>query len=118
MPNIDIPSDMFFLFIIKMDLPMLDNLLDDDQQYLGLSKQEFTAWLGKEFERFKALGDTDLLALEGRFNNQSEACYSFMGNHSKQNMQLVIQVNDQKEITHLTTAEDFVFNDFKFGKLF
>lgn len=118
MPTIDIPSDMFFLFIIKMDLPMLDNLLDDDQRYLDLSKQEFTAWLKQEFDRFRAMGDTDLLALEGRFNNQTEAGYSFMGNHSKQNMKLVIQVNERKEIIRLTTVDDFIFNDFKFGKLF
>ncbi len=118
MTTIDIPSDMLFLFIIKMDLQMLDNLLDDDMQYLGKPKPEFIAWLKEEFERYRSMGDTDLLALEGRFNQQSESGYSFMGNHSKQRLDLVIQVNDKKEAVRLTTAPDFVFNDFKFGNLF
>jgi len=111
----DIPSDLFFLFIIRMDDQMLSSVLDEEDTYMDLSAADFAALMKQKIEFHKSLGDTTLLALPGTFDRATKSAYSFMGNKSKESFGIVIEVNDKKELLSISEAKDFVFDEFPFN---
>ena len=110
----NIPSDLFFLFIIKMDQQMLRSVLDEDCTYLNLSATDFSDLLCQKMDYHKSLGDTTLLALPGTINEGKTIAYSFLGNKSKEQLDMVVLVNNKKELLSVETASDFVFDEFPF----
>lgn len=111
----NIPSDLFFLFIIKMDDQMLQSVLDDEATYMNFNAGDFADFISDKIAYHRTLGDTTLLALPGTINDGKTAAYSFMGNKSKERMDVVIQVNEQKELLSVEAAPDFVFDEFPFN---
>lgn len=111
----NIPSDLFFLFIIKMDNQMLQSVLDEEATYMNLSAADFADFINEKMKYHKTLGDTTLLALPGKINDGKTAAYSFMGNKSKERMDIVIEVSEQKELLSVHAAPDFVFDEFPFS---
>ena len=113
--TLNIPSDMFFLFIIRMDEAMIDTILDPQEKYMGLDCNDFSNYITQHIQQHRNLGDTSLLALNGTFDNGTQKGMSFVGNHSKQRFNIIVEVNAQKEITNITENADFQFDEFIFG---
>ncbi|MBL0261019.1 MAG: hypothetical protein IPQ10_08120 [Saprospiraceae bacterium] len=102
----------------KMDLNMLDILLDENRTYQDATKEVFLEKLNIVFSKLKNNGDTLLSTYEGFCN--SDAChnksckgYSFVGNKSKKHIDLIFEEldNDVKDICHCNgfkTYETFV----------
>lgn len=112
---LNIPSDMFFLFIIRMDYPMVESILNEDEEYSGMKSEAFSAFMKQKIDYHKSLGDTTLLALPGKIGNTSKPAYSFLGNHSKEGLGIAIEVNDKKEMTAIVADDDFAFDEFPFN---
>lgn len=115
MKKINIPSDMFFLFLIRMDYEMIDTLLEPDEIYMGKEANGFLQYIIQEIEHHRSLGDTSLLSLEGTFEKGSKKGLSLVGNNSKQRFKLVVELNEYKDIVDFNNASDFVFNEFRYG---
>lgn len=105
-----VPADMLLFFIIRMDGAMIENMLNEDERYAGLSLPEFLQFLEGAFAKHRALGDETLLALPGKFGSPQRSGYSFMGNKSFEPFELVLVANGQKEIVEISTHSDFVFD--------
>lgn len=78
----------------NMNLSMLDVLLDDSRTYQNVVKNVFIEKLDTVFTRLKDKGDTHLLAFKGvciskECDNKGCAGYSFIGNNSKQHIDLI-----------------------------
>ena len=110
----NIPSDLFFLFIIKMDDQMLRSVLDDDSTYMNLNATAFSDFMSEKIAHHKTLGDSTLLALPGTINGGKTLAYSFLGNKSKERLDMAVLVNDKKELLSVEAASDFVFDEFPF----
>lgn len=111
----NIPSDLFFLFLIRMDFPMIDSILDEDEKYMGLDADGFGNFIKDKINHHKALGDTSLLALPGKYDQNSKLAYSFLGNKSKETMAFVVEVNEKKEMLSFHEHVDFIFDEFPFN---
>lgn len=84
----------------KMNLSMLEVLLDEDKTYQEATKDVFLDKIKESFSTLKDRGDTNLQAYKG-FCNSTECpnrgCkgYSFVGNNSKNHIDLIFdEVND------------------------
>ncbi len=95
-------------FIEKMDIEMVDAFLDNDKTYQDFEKYLFISKLQKAFETFTDLGDTHLIAVEGRCNScdKTKTGFTFIGNNSKNYMSIVFDTADNK-INDLYECSDF-----------
>ncbi len=110
--KINMPSDMFFLFFIRMDDLMIDTLLDQQAVYMGMDCDSFSAYLTNNMQQHRVINDTSLLAHTGKFDNNTKSGISFIGNHSKQRFNLIVELNEQKEIVNFTENSDFQFDEY------
>ena len=88
-------SDAILHFIEKIDIDMLDDLLDPNRTYSDLEKPIFVNKLGSAFDRFIKAGDTCLTSSKGVCTGQgceNIGCsgYSFMGDKSGLFLDVVI----------------------------
>jgi len=88
-------------FMMKMDIEMIDTILDSDKTYQDFEKYIFIDKLQKAFETFRSLGDTHLIAVEGKCNScdKKKTGFTFVGNHSCFYMNVIFdaannQIND------------------------
>jgi len=88
----------------KMDITLLETLLDNNKTYQDATKEVFLRKVNKVFTEFKASGDTHLQAHSGVCNSNIDRCpnkgctgYSFVGNHSKKHSGFIFK--DLKGIT-------------------
>lgn len=109
-----VPADMLMFFIIRMDTPMIENMLNEDEQYARLALPDFLQFLNLGFAKHRALGDDTILALPGKFNQGQQKGYSFMGNKSFVPFELVLVANEQKEIIDIAMDNSFVFDENSF----
>lgn len=105
-----IPADMLMFFIIRMDIPMIETMLDEAESYAGMDYASFIQFLEQGFARHQALGDSTVLALQGKFGPNQKVGYSFMGNKSFQPFELVLIADDQKMVIDMNTDSSFVFD--------
>lgn len=114
MPHLNLPSDLFFLLMIRMDAEMLSTILDDDTIYFGKNAAEFLAYISSLMVHHKALGDEKLLALPGKLQHTGQIAYGFIGNKSKKSIGMVVLVNSQKQILGMDKEDEFTFDEFPF----
>ena len=95
-------------FIEKMDIEMVDAFLDNDKTYQDFNKKLFISKLQQAFTMFADLGDTNLLAIEGRCNtcDKTKNGYTFIGNNSNNYMSIIFDTTDNK-INDLYECSDF-----------
>jgi hypothetical protein len=98
----------------KMDLNMLDILLDENRTYQDATKEVFLEKLNTAFAQLKKSGDTFLLSYKGFCNSEecsNNGCkgYSFVGNNSKKHIDLIFEEldNDVNEIYHCNGFETY-----------
>lgn len=83
----------------KMDLNMLEVLLDENKAYLNMTKDTFLKKIGDAFDKLKRKGDTVLVAHKGscgsvECGNNGCSGYSFIGDKSKDYLDFVIEELD------------------------
>ena len=102
----------------KMDLSMLDVLLDENKTYQDARKEVFLKKIEEIFSKLKAKGDTRLESFKGFCNSNecsNKGCkgYSFVGNKSKSHIDLIFEetgadVNDIYDCFGFETLDDTV----------
>jgi hypothetical protein len=96
----------------NMDINLLDVLLEDDKTYQDATKEVFIEKLNETFSILKKSGDTFLLPYVGYCNSDdcdNKGCkgYSFVGNHSKNHIDLIFDETDDNvnDIYHCNEFE-------------
>jgi hypothetical protein len=106
----------------KMDINMLDVLLDDSRPYQDANKEVFIGKLIEVFNKFKQSGDTHLLPYKGFCNskicpNKSCSGYSFVGNSTKDHIDLIFE-ETKKEFVDIYHCNGFETNDTSIERLY
>ena len=85
-------------FIERMDIKMIDVFLDNDKTYQEFKKDIFIDKLQQAFAQFADLGDTRLIAFEGRCNScdKTKTGFTFIGNKSNNYMSIIFDTADNK----------------------
>lgn len=91
-------NELLFPFIQLMDIRQADAFLDNNRTYNDLEKTVFLQKLDAAFEQFKTSGDTFLKAFKGMCNgkkcNRGCAGFTFIGNHSGNYFDMVVEEQD------------------------
>lgn len=95
-------------FIKEMDIEMIDAFLDDRITYQNMKKYLFVSKLQSAFKEFQSSGDVKLASHPGNCNGCNKACsgFSFLGNHSRNYMDLVV-VSEGGRIKDLYECANF-----------
>lgn len=94
--NLKTQADAVLYFLQRMDIDMVNDLLDDHRTYQDLEKSVFVRKFGLAIEQFRKAGDTFLDKYNGFCN--SEECnfkckgFTFIGNRSGRYMDLIIDI--------------------------
>ncbi len=99
----------------KMDSNMLDILLDDNKTYQDVTKEVFLGKLDVIFSKLKENGDTFLFSHKGfcnsnECNNKGCKGYSFVGNKSKEHIDLIFKELDD-DVNDIYQCSDFQLNN-------
>ena len=95
----------------KMDLNMLEVLLDENNSYQEATKEVFLNKIEEIFTKLKTKGDTRLDSYKG-FCNSDECCnkgckgFSFVGNISKNHIDLIFEESDD-DVNDVYSCSDF-----------
>ncbi|MEJ7673741.1 MAG: hypothetical protein WKF59_13850 [Chitinophagaceae bacterium] len=90
----------------KMDIAMLELILDDSKTYQDATKEIFLQKLNDVFIEFKSSNDNSLIAFSGKCISDTcnKGCkgYSFVGNNSKNHTDFIFEEmeTDYKDIYH------------------
>lgn len=112
LPTLYTHEEAVLWFISRLDWEMVNELLDDERTYQNFPKWEFIAKLRNAFGQFTSQGDTRLLIFSGSCNscdcsNYKKKGYIFYGNHTKNHINLIIELDDNEHITDMYECEDF-----------
>lgn len=97
----------------KMDISLLEILLDDNLTYQNVSKALFLKKINAIFNTLKTKGDTFLISFRGVcVGCESKGCggYTFVGNHSRTSLDLVFE-EDIEKFTDIYSCNDFSTKD-------
>jgi hypothetical protein len=108
---INTQSEAVLYFFKKLDIEMINELLDGDRTYSDLEKPLFIHKLGNAFDQFLAAGDEHLFLYPGKCSSglcDSCGCpgYAFVGNKSGLFMELVFK-EEQGRVTDIYDCSDF-----------
>lgn len=96
--NLETQADAVIYFLQKLDIEMVDDILDDTRTYQDFKKHIFIQKLGNALDEFILAGDTFLKCYPGFCN--AELCnykcsgYCFLGNNSNCFFTLIIDVKE------------------------
>ena len=101
-------KDAVIYFITKLDVEMLNDILDENLKYQDFEKHKFLSKLQDVFVNFIELGETVLDIYEGKCNecNKCDTGISFIGNNSKNYIDLTIK-SDQGKVTDIFECCNF-----------
>jgi len=98
----------------KMDIDMLEMVLDDDKTYQNAHKSVFLEKLRKVFNKFKTNKDVCLTAYKGKCNgdcpNKGINGFSFFGNTTKNHLDLLFE-EKESEIEDICCCSYFEIED-------
>src|ERR1039458_4600241 len=89
-------KEAFLYYMERMDIEMLDLILDDGITYYGVRKEVFLEKLGAAFVEFKKSNDSSLRTYKGKCGSDScpnkgiKGCI-FVGNSSRNHLELLIE---------------------------
>ncbi len=96
--KIETQADAILYFLQRLDIDMVDDILDNNRTYQDFEKPLFIHKLGNAFNKFLEAGDTFLNCYSGFCNSKlcNYRCrgFSFIGNNSNFYMDLIIDVKD------------------------
>lgn len=108
---INTQSEAVLHFFKKLDIDMVDELLDSDRTYADLEKSMFIHKLSNAFDQFIDAGDDQLKLYPGKCDSEEcDSCgcsgFSFLGNRSGNFMDLVVKIEEGR-ITDIYDCSDF-----------
>jgi hypothetical protein len=111
-PTLGSHEEAVLYFISQMDLEMVNDLLNDAYTYQTYSKAKFISLLEELFEQFRLAGDTYLLIFPGNCNykvcdNFKTPGYLFLGNHSKNYFNLLVELYQNESVLDLYECTRF-----------
>jgi hypothetical protein len=109
--KLETQADAVLHFFEKLDVDMINELLDSDRTYSDLDKAVFIQKLGVAFDQFLEAGDDQLELYSGKCNSEEcDSCgcsgFSFLGNRSGNFMDLVVKIEEGR-ITDIYDCSDF-----------
>jgi len=109
--KLETQAEAILHFFMKLDIDMVNELLDGDRTYSDLEKPLFIHKLGNAFDEFLAAGDEHLFLYPGKCSSvicDSSGCpgYAFVGNKSGLFMELVFK-KEQGRVTDIYDCSDF-----------
>ena len=109
--KLETQADAVLHFFQKLDVDMINELLDSDRTYSDLDKAVFIQKLGVAFDQFLEAGDDQLELYSGKCNSEEcDSCgcsgFSFLGNRSGNFMDLVVKIEEGR-ITDIYDCSDF-----------
>jgi hypothetical protein len=118
MENMQKPStqaEALVFYIQKMDIEMIDLILDNDKTYQDFPKHLFVEKLEDVFEQFQNSKETELIGYAGFCDSKicPNACtggYVFIGNKSKQKISLLIDAQGGKILDVFECSEFDIFD--------
>lgn len=106
------PKEAVVYFIKRLDVEMVDMILDDHRKYMDFPKHEFMAKLRAVVAKMKAKGDTELIPFAGHCTNT--ACpnncftgFNFYGNKSHRHFNLLFELDPDGQILDLLDCNSF-----------
>ena len=106
-PTLKTQPDAVLFFISRMDIEMLEDILDD-RIYQELSKPQFIAKLGIAFDQLKSKGNTTLNMIYEPCCNRScdMICYgiTFQGNKSNHFLEMIFET-EKDRVTDIYECE-------------
>lgn len=107
--------EAFLFYMEKMDVEMIDLILDDDKTYEDVSKSDFISMLDMAISYIKVNGGEQLVAYAGfcDSNNCPNACksaYSFVSKKTMQRIDLVTEVKAGKILDIYTCYDINIFD--------
>ncbi|MEI6816966.1 MAG: hypothetical protein WCL14_10180 [Bacteroidota bacterium] len=100
-------------YFSAMDIEGLEMVLDDSCIYSGARKDVFLKKVGDVFERFRKGGDSELEIHKGKCGlkscNMGSKGYCFMGNHSKQYINLIF-FGGETDVTDIFQCSEFIID--------
>ena len=109
--KLETQADAVLHFFEKLDVDMINELLDSDRTYSDLDKAIFIQKLGVAFDQFLEAGDDQLELYSGKCDSEEcDSCgcsgFSFFGNRSGNFMDLVVKIEGGR-ITDIYDCSDF-----------
>jgi hypothetical protein len=109
--KLETQADAVLHFFQKLDVDMINELLDSDRTYSDLDKAVFIQKLGVAFHQFLEAGDDQLKLYSGKCDSEEcDSCgcsgFSFLGNRSGNFMDLVVKIEEGR-ITDIYDCSDF-----------
>ena len=109
--KLETQADAVLHFFQKLDVDMINELLDSDRTYSDLDKAVFIQKLGVAFDQFLEAGDDQLELYSGKCNSEEcDSCgcsgFSFLGNRSGNFMDLVVKIEEGR-ITDIYDCSHF-----------
>ena len=109
--KLETQADAVLHFFEKLDVDMINELLDSDRTYSDLDKAVFIQKLGVAFDQFLEAGDDQLKLYSGKCDSEEcDSCgcsgFSFLGNRSGNFMDLVVKIEEGR-ITDIYDCSDF-----------
>lgn len=96
--DIKTQSDAVLYFLQKLDIEMIDTLLEENRTYQDFEKPVFVSLLGAALDEFIQAGDTFLQRYPGFCNakNCNYKCkgFTFIGNHSGNYFDLIFDIQE------------------------
>jgi hypothetical protein len=104
-------KEAFLFFLCNLRMDMLDIVLSDKRSYNGASKEVFIEKLSAVMADFEREGDKKLIPVAGKCT--SKDChdggigYRFIGDKSRNYLDLIIQTDDDDEVLNITYCPNF-----------
>ena len=96
--NLNTQAEAVIYFFQRLDIDMVSDILEDNRTYQDFEKALFVYKLGNAFNEFIKSGDTFLHILSGscnaKFCNYKCMGYSFIGNHSGNYLDMIIEIKE------------------------
>lgn len=108
-------EDAVLYFIQRLDVDMINTLLDDGRTYQDMEKDIFIRKLGYAFDEFLDCGDTFLNCSSGKCDavmcNFQCRGYSFTGNNSGKHLDLIIEKNVEGKVLDMYECRFFICDE-------
>ena len=105
-------EDAVIHFIQKLDIDMINTLLDEGRTYQDMEKHNFIRKLGYAFDEFIDSGDATMNCTTGKCDavkcNFQCRGYSFTGNKSGKHLDLIIEKDNQGKVLDIYECRFFL----------
>lgn len=104
---INLPVSAISFFIYRMDIDYLENGLDEDGIYAGLSYEAFVKTLREHFQKYKAAGIDRLTYILGEIDGVDNFCMGFEAETLKEILPFVLEIDKEQNVRAIHPINHF-----------